>query len=183
MTETPQLEELGAFLDPILRIPYHDQNFDVPAVSAHDGLILNRLIAEGVNAATGADVDPTSIELVADKDEPGFYAMVLGPAYGQLMEAGATYQAIKNIGIVAMLWHTQGFDAAKEFWVSGGKAPAPNRAQRRTATRTRTGAASTTRTPGSASTTSTRKGTGKAANGRKSSAIGTPSKPTSKTKE
>jgi hypothetical protein len=184
MTETPTtLTELGGFLDPVLRIPYRGEHYDVPAASAHDGLILNRLIAEGVNAATGKDIDPASIELVADKDEPGFYTMVLGPAYQQLIDAGATYQAIKNIGIVAMLWHTQGFAAAKEFWVSEGKAPAPNRAQRRTATRTRTAAGATTRKPGSANTTTTPKATGKAASGRKSSATGTPSKRTSKTPE
>lgn len=143
--KTDKLTELGDFLDPILAVPYRGVVYRVQPVDADTGLRLHRILGEGVKAAQGGAVDPANIELVNDQDEQGFFRTVLGDAYQDLIDTGASNPAVKIISSTAFLWHVQGFEAAEQFWAAGGKAPAPNREERRTATRTRPAAASTTR--------------------------------------
>ncbi|MDQ1053171.1 hypothetical protein QE394_001099 [Arthrobacter sp. SORGH_AS 212] len=167
MTET--LEQLGTFLDPILGVPFRGKTYKVPPVDAETGLKLQRLISAGVQAAVEKKLDPETIELVSDAEEKGFYQTVLGPVYDELLADGATFHALKFIGQTALMWHAQDFDTAEEFWMAEGKAPTPNRAERRTATRTGTAAATTTRKRASVTGTTTPKGTrSRAASGRKS---------------
>lgn len=153
------LKQLGSFLDPILAVPYRDKTYEIPAVDAETGLRLQKLLAAGVRTALDGHVDPATIELVSDADENGFYETLLGPVYDQLIEDGASGPALKFIGQTALMWHAQDFEMAENFWRAEGKVPAPNREQRRTATRTRTAAANTTKKPVSANGTTTRKGT------------------------
>jgi hypothetical protein len=181
----PTLTELGSFLEPVLQIPYKGKKYQIQPVDALTGLRFQKLLAVGIKAAQGGEVDAESIELVSDSEENGFYADALGDAYDELLEDGASAVALKLIGSAAFIWATQGFDTAKAFWDAGGKSQAPNREQRRTATRTRTAAASTTKKPASASGTTTRTAMprAKAIVGQTSSSTGTASKRTSKTKE
>lgn len=153
------LKQLGSFLDPILAVPYRDKIYEIPAVDAEAGLRLQKLVAAGVRTALDGGIDPATLELVNDADEQGFYETVLGPVYAQLIADGASSPAVKFIGQTALMWHAQDFEMAETFWRAEGKAPAPNRAARRTATRTSTAAASTTKKPASVSGTTTRKGT------------------------
>lgn len=163
------LKQLGSFLDPILAVPYRDKVYEIPAVDAETGLRLQKLVAAGVRTALDGEIDPATIELVNDADEKGFYETILGPVYNELIADCASSPAVKHIGQTALMWHAQDFEMAETYWRAEGKAPAPNREQRRTATRTRTAAASTTRKPASASGTTTRKATAsRATNGRKS---------------
>ena len=185
MATTPTLTELGDFLDPVLQVPYQGKKYQIQPVSAQTGLRFQKLLAVGVKAAQDGELDPASIELVSDEEELGFYEEVLGDTYEELLAGGVTASALKAIGSTAFIWTTQGFDMAKGFWDAGGKSPAPNREQRRTATKTPTAAARTTRKPSSASGTTTPKAKPreKATNGQTSSSTGTASKRTSKTKE
>jgi hypothetical protein len=153
------LKQLGSFLDPILAVPYRDKTYQIPAVDAETGLRLQKLVAAGVRTALDGEIDPATIELVNDADEQGFYETILGPVYAELVADGASSPAVKYIGQTALMWHAQDFEMAETFWRAEGKVPAQNREQRRTATRTSTAAASTTRKPGSQSGTSTRKAT------------------------
>jgi len=166
---TATLEQLGSFLDPILAVPFRGKTYQVPAVDAETGLRLQKLVSAGVRAATEDSLDPATIELVNDADELGFYETVLGPVYDELLADGASFPALKFIGQTALLWHAQDYAMAETFWRAEGKAPAPNRAARRTATRTSTAAASTTKPRASRSGTTTPKATAsRASNGRKS---------------
>lgn len=167
MTDT--LEQLGSFLDPILAVPFRGKTYQVPACDAETGLRLQKLVSAGVRSAVDNKLDPETIELVNDADENGFYQSILGPVYDELLADGASFPALKFIGQTALLWHAQDYAMASEFWMAEGKVPAANRAQRRTATRTSTAVASTTRKRASATSTTTPKATApRAANGRKS---------------
>lgn len=166
---TAELTELGSFLDPTLAVPFRAKTYRIAAVDAETGLRLTRMLSAGVKAAQGEDVDPATIELVADTEELGFFETVLGTVYDELLADKAPFPAVKAIASTALMWHAQGFEQAKTFWDAEGKAPAPNRAQRRTATRTSMAAASTTKKPASRNTTTTPKATAaRAANGRTS---------------
>ena len=163
------LKQLGTFLDPVLAITYRDKTYEIPAVDAETGLRLQTLVGAGVRSAIEGKVDPATIELVSDAEETGFYQQVLGPAYDQLIEDKVSSPAFKFIGQTALMWHAQDFDTAEAFWKAEGKAPTPNRAARRTATRTGTAAAPTTPKRASRNGTTTPKGTpSRAANGQKS---------------
>lgn len=159
MTETPTLEQLGSFLDPILAVPYRGKTYQVPAVDAETGLRLQKLVSAGVRTALEDKIDPATIELVNDAEELGFYETVLGPVYDELLVDGASSPAVKFIAQTALMWHAQDYAMAAEFWRAEGKVPAPNREQRRTATKTRTAAAPTTKRRASRSGTTTPKGT------------------------
>lgn len=168
------LEQLGSFLDPILAVPFRGKTYNIPAVDAETGLRLQKLVSAGVRSAVEDKLDPATIELVNDADELGFYESVLGPVYAELLADGASFPALKFIGQTALLWHAQDYAMADEFWRAEGKAPTPNRAARRTATRTNTAAAATTKKPASRTGTNTPKATGsRASNGPKSSSTGT----------
>jgi len=157
---TATLEQLGSFLDPFLAVTFRGKTYQVPAVSAETGLRLQKLVSAGIRAATEESLDPASIELVNDAEELGFYEQILGPVYPELLADGASFPALKFIGSTALLWHTQDFATAETFWKAEGKAPEGNREQRRTATRTRTAAAPTTKKRASRTGTTTPKGTG-----------------------
>ena len=124
-----------------------------------------------MKAYAGKDVDAAELELVSDDDEQDFFRSVLGPTYDELLADKIPYAGLKAIASLAMIWTTQGFEAAQQYFLAGGKAPAPNRAARRTATQTRTAAATTTRKRASQSGTSTRQ-KAKATPGSKSSPTG-----------
>lgn len=152
-----ELKELGSFLDPILAIPFRGKVYEVRAVDAETGLRLQKLLATGVKAAQEQQVSPEDIELVSDAEEMGFYESLLGDTYVELTAEKVPYQALKMIGSAVFLWTVQDFEKAAEFWRAEGKATTPNRAARRTGTRTNTAAATTTRKPASRTTTSTQK--------------------------
>lgn len=163
------LKQLGSFLDPVLAVTFRGKTYQIPAVNAETGLRLQKLVSAGVRTALDDKLDPATIELVSDAEELGFYETVLGPVYDELLADGASFPALKFIGQTALLWHAQDYAMAAEFWSAEGKAPTPNRAQRRTATRTSTGAAATTKPRDSRSGTTTPKATGsRPSSGRKS---------------
>lgn len=168
----PELKELDDFLSPILSVPARGKEYRINAVDAETGLRLQKMMANGMKISAGLDLTEKDLELVSDEEEEDFFRTVLGPTYDELIADKIPYQGLKAIASLVMIWTTQSFDAAQQYFLAGGKAPAPNRAERRTATRTRTAAASTTKRPASASGTSTRKRAPKATPGSKSSPTG-----------
>ena len=167
----PELKELDDFLSPTLLVPALGKEYRINAVDAETGLRLQKLIAVGVKAYTDKEFTDKDLELVGDDEETDFFKSVLGPTYDELIADKIPYTGLKAIASLVMIWTTQGFDAAQQYFLAGGKAPVPNREARRTATRTRTAAATTTRKPASQSGTSTRS-KAKAAPGPKSSPTG-----------
>lgn len=174
MATPADFTELDDAFRPTLQIPLNGKQYRVGAVDYETGLYFQRILALGVKAHQGQEISADDIELVSDEDEPDFLRRALGDTFDELVKDGISYNGLKFVASLVFTWTTQSFDAAKQLWDSRGKAPTPpqNRAERRTATRTRTGAGTTTRKPGSATTTSTRKGTAKAKAGQTSSPTG-----------
>lgn len=177
MTTENELHELGDFLNPILGLPIAGKVYQIPAMSAQNSLI----VETAMNAARSEDgsMDPMKVQLATEDDAPTFMARILGPAYQEMLDGGVSAPALKHVTSIVTLWNWGGFDAAQEYYRSGGKAlparKAPADHKPKTGTRTRTGAANTTRKPASQSGTSTRKATGsKAPAAGKSSPTGTP---------
>ncbi|WP_345600453.1 DUF7426 family protein, partial [Thermocatellispora tengchongensis] len=85
------------------------------------------------------------MEILSDADERRMYREALGPAWDQLVDDGASFAALKLAAMTNIIHYVRDPETAEAYFNAGGKAPAPNRAARRTATRTRTGAATTTK--------------------------------------
>jgi hypothetical protein len=166
-----ELKELDDFLSPTLLVPARGKEYRIAAVDAQTGLRLQKMLTMGVKAYTGTELSKKDLELVSDEEEEDFFKTILGSTYAELLADRIPYAGLKAIASLAMIWTTQGFDAAQKYFLAGGKAPEPNREARRTATRTRTAAATTTRKPASQSGTSTRT-RAKATPGSKSSPTG-----------
>jgi len=167
-----ELKELDSFLNPTLLVPAMGKEYRIAAVDAATGLRLQKMMVTGMKTYAGQDLTEKDLELVSDEDEEDFYRTVLGPVYDELLADKVPYQGLKQIASLVMIWTTQSFDAAQQYFLAGGKAPEPNREARRTATRTRTAAATTTQKPASQSSTSTRKPAARATPGSKSSPTG-----------
>ncbi|MDQ0854779.1 hypothetical protein QFZ79_002890 [Arthrobacter sp. V4I6] len=163
-----ELRELDDFLNPTLLVPANGKEYRIAAVDAATGLRLQKMLTIGVKAHAGTDPSEKDLELVSDEDEESFFQSVLGDTYAELLADKIPYPGLKAIASLAMIWTTQGFDPAQQYFLAGGKAPAPNRAERRTGTRTSTAAATTTPKAASPSGTSTRKSRAKATPGNKS---------------
>jgi hypothetical protein len=140
-----QIEDV---FSPKLRIPINGKTYDVEAVDAETGMRLQKLFITGVKAYQGQDLTEKDIELVSDDEEPDFFRMVLGDTYDELLKDKVSYQGLRFVSSVVFTWTTQNFETALEVWRNQGKAPAKNREQRRTETRTRTAAARTTQKQG-----------------------------------
>ncbi|MCQ1951621.1 hypothetical protein NNX28_17015 [Arthrobacter sp. zg-Y859] len=173
-------KDLAEVLDDTLRIPLNGKEYVIHGVTAESGLWFQAIVEAGKAQAdaqrkakeTGTDA-PEEIELPADVErvlEAGrnrdLQREALGDALDELISDGVSQVRINHLAQTVVLWTVAGRDQAEEYFNSGGKAVPPNRAARRTATRTRTGAASTK--TGSRTTTSTPKGTAKGARGKTS---------------
>lgn len=152
-----ELKELDDFLSPTLLVPAAGKEYRIAAVDAETGLRLQKLMTVGIKAyGTQTALSEKDLELVSDEEEEDFFKTVLGSTYDELIADKIPYQGLKGIASLAMIWTTQGFDAAQQYFLAGGKVPTLNREARRTATRTSTGAAATTRKRASQSGTNTR---------------------------
>ena len=183
---TAELQESTDFLDPALLIPVKGKQYRIEPLSAETVVIMQRARAAAAKAEeegkTAEDLADIKVEGIGENESrEDAERRVFGGTYDELIADGVNDVVRFRMTQIIMIWTFSGFDAAKAYMATGGKAlTLPNRAERRTATRTRTAAASTK--TASRTTTSTRKATaGKAAPGPKSSNTGTPSKPTSKT--
>ncbi|MER5783738.1 hypothetical protein ABT104_18745 [Streptomyces mobaraensis] len=145
---------LDELLDDSLHLPVAGRTYTVPAPSAEVGLRTQALINAAAVAADGGRVDE---QVLSDAAERDLYRDVLGAAHDQMVSDGVSWPALKHCAITAMVWIAQDKTAAERFWESAGD---PNRlAPNRQARRSRSGGASSTKSPGSTSGTSTRPAT------------------------
>lgn len=150
-----KFKDLDQYLDDQLELTVKGKTYTFSPADARLGLRMQRMLAVGMGAAHGNVDEDAATEAMAGMEDETFFPQIMGDTYEQLLADGVPYRALTLISSTLMLWNLQGEDEAAEFWQSGGKAPAPNRAQRRAAT-TRTGAASTTKRRASGTGTSTR---------------------------
>lgn len=142
------LKDLSEILADGHRLPIRGKTYFVPSASAEAGIRFQGLLTVAARAKGAEDYKPSDDEkvLIEDAAELDLVNDVLGAELVEEMKAdGLPYEHLRTCAFYSLLHATQGEDVAERFWESGGKAPAPNRAARRTATRTRTAAASTTR--------------------------------------
>ena len=156
MNTTDDLQPVSAFLDEDdhLVLPWQGHEYRIAPVSARTGLRIQRVLSAAEKAARAGDEMPDE-EVLSDEEELDLYPDVLGDVYEQMLDDGVSFIRLKLAATAAMMWTVYGDEIAIEFWAAGGKAPAPNRQQRRAKT-TRTGGASTTKRPASGTGTNTR---------------------------
>ncbi|WP_181276009.1 DUF7426 family protein [Brevibacterium oceani] len=144
-------------LEEPLELPIRGKVYEIPPVDAADGIRLQSFMADLQDMARkqqGGD-EITEDDAVkfggTDSLEELEEASLTKPVRDQMFADGVPLRVIQVAGMTAFYWQTiqDGGETAKAYWESGGKAPKPNRAQRRTATRTQQGGATTTRKQGS----------------------------------
>ena len=177
-------------LDSTLTLPLSTGEYEIPAINAKDGLILKERMELFQDAAqrinNGEDSEDVNAEIVEKHgitmdDLRNLGEMSLSKKLrDKMLDDGVGLRELEVAEMTAFLFHTvsDGGAAAEAYWKSGGKAPSPNRAQRRTATQTRQAAATTTQKQGSRTGTKPKAAASKAKanSGRKSSNTGTSSK-------
>lgn len=133
-------------------LPINGKTYHVPAVTAGVGLQFNSFISVAFRAHQEQQKNPDFVpdeedmQVLTDQQERDIYREVLRDGLWEAMvDDGLTFEQLKIAAMYALLYSTQGEDVADKYWASGGKAQPSNRAARRTATRTRTGAGATTR--------------------------------------
>ncbi|MBM7767361.1 DUF7426 family protein [Glutamicibacter nicotianae] len=159
------LKDLDAVLGEGHSLPVRGKTYLIPHASAHVALRFQRFldIAQRAHEAQENDQEVRLSDddklVLTDAQENDIIVQTLGPELHETLtrDEGLAYEHVKLMAYYSLFHAVFGADKAEAYWNSGGKAPAPNRAERRTATRTRTGGASTTRKPASRNGTSTPK--------------------------
>ena len=160
-------------LDP-LRLPLQGKTYTLPPVDSELGPRLQALISFGAEVADGDKTTLSAKDRVVLDDfaEMELYQEILGDVYQEMVDDGVPWPALKHAAMTSMFDAVFDRDTAEKYWESLGKAPAPNRAARRSRT---TASASKTTKASAAGTTSRRKlpAKAKATGGRRSSSTGT----------
>lgn len=161
------LKDLRTILKEGHELPIGGKTYTVPLVSAQTGLKFQAFVNIAGKAQKGGDdYKPTNEDelVLTDVQELDLFKDVLHSGLlEQMIEDGLRFEEIKMAAMYALLYAIAGEEKADAYWGAAGKAPAPNRAARRTGTRTSTGAGTTTRKRASRTGTSTPKGTPKTA--------------------
>ena len=157
-------KDLRETLAPGLSLPIGGKTYLIKPISAEVGLRMQDLMSVAAKVAKAqkdkTEYTPTEGDTVilTDAAEADLFKEALGDSWDEML-TDLSFEELKLCALTVIFHATQGADFAEMYWNAGGKAPAPNRAERRTATRTRTGAASTTKTQASRNGTTTPKGT------------------------
>lgn len=159
---------------PHIDLPIGGITYRINGVDAQTGLLVQRLMDAGVQAAQTGDEFDLDEELLDDAQELNSYEAILGDAYQQMLDDGVDWEELKRAAVTTMVWIYADEETAEKFWESGavGEALAPatgrppsgaNRAVRRassaSARKTRS-RVSTKPTRASSSTTTKRKAPG-----------------------
>ncbi|MHA4776075.1 DUF7426 family protein [Streptomyces sp. MSC1_001] len=132
------LEEfLGDSLDlPVKCRDGQVRTFHIAGPSAEDGLKVEKLMETGIKLAADPDAAPDA-DALDDLAELNLYESALGDTYDEL-RAELDWPRFRHVALTAVIWISQGLDAAESYWNSGG-APSPqgpaNREQRRASSR------------------------------------------------
>ncbi|WP_116051677.1 DUF7426 family protein [Amycolatopsis palatopharyngis] len=174
-----------------LKLPIRGKTYSLPPISAELGPRLQAVVAFGVDVSQGRKGELSDKDKVVldDMEELDLFKDILHPCneddaecdplpegrcsrdvYQEMTDDGVPWNALKLAAMTSMFDAVFDRQTAEKYWESLGKAPAPNRAGRRSKA---TEPASKTKKASAAGTTSrkatARKGTG----GRKSSKSGT----------
>jgi hypothetical protein len=155
-------QDLDAVFDDTLPLPTGGKVYVVPAPDAELGLWCQRMISAGLMIQAGQTPPDNMPKLTLDdSDEEALYRRMLGDTYNELINDAVSWPRIQLIGQTALLWIGSGRPLAEEFWNSGGNPEVfpPQRKPLRGLTGT--GAARTTKRPGSTSGTKSRRATSK----------------------
>ena len=169
-----QLGQIDAVFDPALVLPIGRKEYRVEDVPALLGLYCQRVWASGMAVAmaarVGEDGDTQAANQALDglnklPPPPGvdegtpLHVAVLGGTYQQMLDDGVSGRWIQHAGMTTIAWLAAGDEVAEMYWSSAGRPEgmAPNRAGRRAARSSGTGAAKSTRSRGSTSGTTSRK--------------------------
>lgn len=128
------------------------KDYKIEPVTAADGIMLQEFMADIQAMArkqqAGQEVtEEDAAKFGAEDSLAQLEEKSLGKGVReQMVKDGVRLRSIQVAGMTAFYWQTlqDNGETAEAYWKSGGKAPKPNRAQRRTATRTQQGAATTT---------------------------------------
>lgn len=147
-----KLKDLSQIIKPGHDLPINGKTYHVPAVTAEVGLTFNSFVSVAFRAQQAKNKDEEftpdddDMQILNDQQEHDMVRDVLRDGlWEEMVDDGLSFEHMRIASMYALIHATQGEEVADRFWASGGKAQAPNRSARRTATRTRTGAASTTR--------------------------------------
>ncbi|MEU8760642.1 hypothetical protein [Streptomyces sp. NPDC048659] len=150
-------EFLGDSLDlPVKCTDGEVRTFHIEGPSAENGLLVEKLMETGLKLAADPDAEPDSAAL-DDLAELNLYEAALGDTFPKLRE-NLDWPRFRHVALTAVIWISQGLDAAETYWNAGGdpsQAGPANREQRRASSR----AAKSTPKPGSRSGTSSRPAT------------------------
>lgn len=105
-----------------ITLPIDGTEYTIPGPDAQTGLLVTRLMTLAADAAQGADLDGDQrVELVLeDADERDLMVRVLGPAFDQMIAGNVRWSMMQHAMQTAMVWISQGSDAAELYWLSGG---------------------------------------------------------------
>lgn len=157
-------EALDELLDDALELPVPGRDgkkrtYRIPSPSAEDGLRIQRITMFAARLM-GDGEDPDT-EVLDDEQERDIIADALGPAQAEMVADGVDWAWLRHAGLTAVIWVSQGPDAAGMWWRAAGdptRLVAPNRAERRAAAKTTGSApASTTKRRVSGSSTTARR--------------------------
>lgn len=183
MNPTPshhdQMRDFDDFADVLtgdgLDLPIRGTVYTVEPCDADTGLYLTRLFGQMEKASRGL---PVEVDDLDDDAEVALFERVLGDAYGQMIDDGAPWPAMKLAMAAGWTYHVHGAEAARMVWNAGGDPKALDQAklangnrkarragQARERTQTPTGAVATTNGPGSGSGTNSHQPSGPNQNG------------------
>lgn len=141
-------------LEEPLTLPIRGKDYKIQPAAAAEGIRLQEFLADmralSQKSKAGEAVDDDAIKFHENLEE--LEQISLGKDLrAEMIADGLPLRLIEVAGMTAFYWQamSDGGETARAYWESGGKAPTPNRAQRRTATPTRQGAATTTKKPAS----------------------------------
>lgn len=158
------LSDLAKLVDPRMAMPILGKVYRPPILTGFLGLWLRQ--SQGLAALAMADAEPEAMQQAFERmpDLPDDLArlsmpeLLLGHAYHEMIADRVPDAYIWIATKTVMLSALNGDEAAEAYWNSGGdpKALLPNRADRRTATRSTAGA-NVTQSPASTSGTNSRR--------------------------
>src|SRR6478752_5332110 len=112
------------FANASLRLPIKGKMYVIPSPDAATGLFCQRLMAVGTSAALGQEPEGDTVDaILSDDDERDLYRRLLGPAWDEMIADDVPWMVMQHAGTTAMVWVTNGWNAAEEYWNRQGPDP------------------------------------------------------------
>lgn len=171
--------DVTQYFDPGLELTVKGKDYKIPLPSAELGLWCRTMMAvnEITDESTDEQLQAAANQVAKLPPLPGPKTMpehLLGSAHAEMVADGVEDPYIEFCAMTAFFWIIGGEDAARRYWVSGGRPEARgpgNRASRRAAAR-KTATAAATATPQRASSSGTSSPTRSGRNGRRGGSRG-----------